>query len=124
MKNQFADNNKASIYKADDLIKLHKLKQIEVLLLETSSHFRSDDGVKSSFDYHKGLFGVLAMLKTVADEFYLGSEKVFSKLKLVFSMKFVKENPAYELWLEGALGLKTSFDKKVEQLPKALEFFG
>ncbi|KAI7872483.1 hypothetical protein BDF14DRAFT_1739952 [Spinellus fusiger] len=84
MKKQFEDNNKANIYKTDGIIKLHKLKQIKVLLLETSSHFGSDDGVKSSFDHHRGLFGVLAMLKTIADEFCLGSEKVFSKLELFF----------------------------------------
>ncbi|EIE90517.1 hypothetical protein RO3G_15228 [Rhizopus delemar RA 99-880] len=134
MKRQLKDHDEVNLYLADGIIKLYKLKKVEVLLLETSSHFGSQDKAKSSFDHHKDLFGVLAMLKTVADEFYLGSVSTFSKLKLFFvhasgkslylwSMKFVQEGPAYELWLEGAHEINTSFEEKVEQLPKAITFF-
>lgn len=41
----------------------------------------------------------------------------------LWSMKFVQEGPAYELWLEGAHEINTSFEEKVEQLPKAITFF-
>lgn len=84
MKNQTNDSNEAGIYLADGVIRFYKIKQLEVLILETSSSFNKSDKVKSSFDHHKALFSVLAMLKTVADEYYLASVNTFSKLKLFF----------------------------------------
>lgn len=50
-----------SQYKTDDLIKLFGLKDIELLLLETSSCFDNDRKVKLIFDHHKGMSGTLAM---------------------------------------------------------------
>jgi hypothetical protein len=41
----------------------------------------------------------------------------------IWSLRYVEEGPAYELWLEGDLDLDTKFDKAVEQLPKALNFY-
>ncbi|KAI7872484.1 hypothetical protein BDF14DRAFT_1909432 [Spinellus fusiger] len=38
-------------------------------------------------------------------------------------MRFAEKGPTCELWLEGTFDLKTRLDEKVEQLPKALEFF-
>jgi hypothetical protein len=48
------------------------VKEIEVLLLETSGHFANTDRPKVSFDHHKGLFGALSMLKYIADEYTHG----------------------------------------------------
>lgn len=84
MKKQINDPEGSSLYNADGIIKFYNIKQLEILLLETSSSFGSTDKTKSSFDHHKGLFGILSMLKTVADEFYLASVGTFSKLKLFF----------------------------------------
>lgn len=39
---------------------------------------------KRCYDHHKGLFGSLSMIKTIADEFYLGSIETFSKIKILF----------------------------------------
>ncbi|KAI9480984.1 MAG: hypothetical protein EXX96DRAFT_595019 [Benjaminiella poitrasii] len=110
MKKQIDDPDNSSIYYADGIINFHHIKQLE------------------------GLFGVLVMLKTVADEFYLASVSTFSKLKLFFvhasgktiylwSMRFIEERPAYELWLEREHKIKSSFEEKVEQLPESINFF-
>lgn len=84
MKKQVKGYDKAHIYKADGIIKLRSLKKLEVLFLETSSHFGSEGRVKSSFGHHKCLFRYLLILKTTADEFYLASTEAFSKLKVLF----------------------------------------
>ncbi|KAG2235991.1 hypothetical protein BDF21DRAFT_490048 [Thamnidium elegans] len=62
-----------SQYKADGIIKLFKMKEIEVLLLETSGSFDHKDRIKINFEHHKGMFGSLAILKTIADEFNYAS---------------------------------------------------
>jgi hypothetical protein len=54
-----------SQYKADGIIKLFKMKEIEVLFLETSGFFGNKGKVKINFDHHKGTFGSLAILKTI-----------------------------------------------------------
>lgn len=71
-------------YLADGIIKLYGLKNIEVLLLETSGCFGSNDKSKIAYDHHKGLFGALAMLKGIADEFCMASIKTFEKCKIFF----------------------------------------
>lgn len=84
MKKQLKDDDDSNLYKADGIIKLYSLRELEVLLLETSSYFGSKDKTKASFDHHKGLFGALSMLKTIADEFYLGIAEVLSRVKVLF----------------------------------------
>ncbi|KAG1055544.1 hypothetical protein G6F43_002499 [Rhizopus delemar] len=69
------------IYLADGIIKLNGVKNIEILLLETSGCFGSIDRSKIAFDHHKGLFGALAMLKSIADEFPMASMEAFQKCK-------------------------------------------
>ncbi|PHZ09865.1 uncharacterized protein RHIMIDRAFT_239980 [Rhizopus microsporus ATCC 52813] len=134
MKRQIKGDGDASIYLADDIIKLYGLCELEVPLLETSSHFGREDKAKSSFDHHKGLFGGLSMLKIIADKFSYGLIEAFSKLKVLFvhasgtrillwSLKYIKDVPAYELWLEKALDINPKFGKGVEQLPQALSFY-
>lgn len=56
-------------HNADGLIRMYGYKNLEILLLKTSSYFGCSDHSKSKFDYHKGLFGSLAMIKTIADEY-------------------------------------------------------
>ncbi|KAI8390378.1 hypothetical protein BD560DRAFT_452135 [Blakeslea trispora] len=80
------DNNiEFKVLTADGIIiKMFASKEVEVALLETSSHFRSQDRAKHSFNHHKGTYGVLAMLKGIADEYHLASADTFSKLKVLF----------------------------------------
>lgn len=59
-------------------------KEIEIALLETSSHFHSNDKAKSSFGYHKGAYGALAMMKNIADEYCFATAETFCKLKVLF----------------------------------------
>lgn len=56
-------------YKTDGVVELFGLKRLEILLVETSSHFGNKDKVKLNFDHHKGMFGMLAMLKSISDEY-------------------------------------------------------
>lgn len=72
------------IYLADGIIKLNGVKNIKILLLETLSCFGSIDRSKIAFDHHKGLFGALAMLKSIADEFPMASMEAFQKCKVFF----------------------------------------
>ncbi|RCI01069.1 hypothetical protein CU098_012053, partial [Rhizopus stolonifer] len=80
-----------------------------------------------------GLFGSLSVIKTVADEYYLGSIEDFSKVKIIFvqaagktiyiwSLEYIIEGPAYELWLEGRLDINPKFGSKVAELPKIINF--
>lgn len=71
-------------YKADGLIKMYGIKKLEIVLLETSSRFDSKDKCKAGFDHHKGFFGSLSMLKTIADCFSLGTMESFKRVKVFF----------------------------------------
>jgi hypothetical protein len=81
---QLDDKDESNLYKADGIIKLNDMDEIEVLLLEISSHFGCKENSKICFDHHKGLFCGLSMLKTIADSSYLGSVDAFSKIKILF----------------------------------------
>lgn len=72
-------------YKADGKIMLHGIDRLKILLLETSSHFGCNDRPKISFDHHKGIFGALSMLKTIADTFCFASIEQFGKLRVFFT---------------------------------------
>lgn len=71
-------------YNTDALIKLFGLDKLEILLLETSGHFGNKEESKICFDHHKGLFGALAMFKTIADEYHLVSMELFKDVKVFF----------------------------------------
>lgn len=71
-------------YKADGVIRNSKFKGLEVLLVETAGPFGKTDNRKTSFDNVKGMFALLSMLKTIADQYFLGSVNTFQKLKLYY----------------------------------------
>lgn len=89
--------DKRKTYNADGAIRLHELYDLETLLLETAGSFQSKDERKISFGNIKGMFALLAMMKTVADRFDYTSVELFKKLKLYFvqasgkQMRSVKE---------------------------------
>lgn len=74
------DNRK--VYKADGIV-CHQ-NGLELMLLETAGSFKSNDAAKATFDNSKGMFGLLAMLKTIADRYHFASCESFKKLKLLF----------------------------------------
>lgn len=71
-------------YKSDGLIKLFGFKELELLLLETSGCLINKDKNKINFDHHKGMFGTLAMLKCIADDYAFASIEHFTKVKVFF----------------------------------------
>lgn len=72
------------IYKTDGLIKLFDLKGQEIILVETSGSFTNDDKNKVNFDHHKGVYGMLSMLKCIADDYNHASLATFVKMKVYF----------------------------------------
>ncbi|ORE20218.1 hypothetical protein BCV71DRAFT_176076, partial [Rhizopus microsporus] len=56
---------------------------------ETSKHFGSINGSKTTFDHHRGLFGSLSMLKAIADAYSFGNMQTFSKVKVFLSIQHV-----------------------------------
>lgn len=71
-------------YKADGVIRASKLNDLEVLLLETAGSFKCKDERKISFDNIKGMFALLAMAKSIADDFSHASVETFAQLKLYY----------------------------------------
>ncbi|GAA5809106.1 hypothetical protein MFLAVUS_002510 [Mucor flavus] len=51
-------SDESNLCKADRLIKLYEMKELEMLLLKTSSYFGSTDKSKSCFDHHKDFLGL------------------------------------------------------------------
>ncbi|KAI7888254.1 uncharacterized protein EV154DRAFT_518432 [Mucor mucedo] len=86
MKTQLKSTRKSEdqrkIYKADDVVRT--TGTLEILLLETAGPFNHIDLPKPSFDNSKGMFGLLFMLKTLADKYHNCSKTVFRELKLYF----------------------------------------
>ncbi|KAI8877157.1 hypothetical protein K501DRAFT_278719 [Backusella circina FSU 941] len=77
--------NGLQCYKGDGILKYEVEKQtVEILLLETSSGYDEASNTKKGFDHHKATFGLLAMLKVIADEWEMGSFKSFSNIKMYF----------------------------------------
>lgn len=60
------------------------IRNLEILLVETSGPFANTDKTKSNFDHHKGTFGTLAKLKTIADESNYADIDVFVNVKVFF----------------------------------------
>lgn len=63
MKKQLKDDDDVNLYRADSIIKLYSLRELEVLLLETLYHFGSKDKTKASFDHHNGLSALCLCLR-------------------------------------------------------------
>ncbi|CEP18245.1 hypothetical protein [Parasitella parasitica] len=70
-------------YNADGKILVEELST-EILLSEVSSSFGENSKGKTSFDHHKAMFGLLAMVRTIASLCQHSSFDTFFKLKLHF----------------------------------------
>ncbi|KAG2197833.1 hypothetical protein INT47_009714 [Mucor saturninus] len=121
-----------SCYKTDGLVKLFESEKLELIVVKTSGHFGNTDRVKLKFDHHKGMFGMLAMLKCMAGKFYLTSVEKFSKVKVflagadeqlhLWSISY-KEEGIFDLWREATLNLKPEYDDVDEYLTQLVQFF-
>ncbi|KAI9470665.1 MAG: hypothetical protein EXX96DRAFT_622871 [Benjaminiella poitrasii] len=116
-------------YKADGLIKLYGMKKLEILLMETSNFFGCKDKSKHSFDHHKGVYGIVVMLKVIAENRNFGTISTFKKIKVFFlhaagkSLRFEPNGSLYELWLDDSLLIQPEFEEKSEALPKFINFY-
>ncbi|KAG1494651.1 hypothetical protein G6F47_009582 [Rhizopus delemar] len=108
--------------------------ETEVALLETSSHFRSNDKAKCSFDHYKSAYGSLTMMKNLADEYYFATAETFSKLKILFihaaddklflrRIRFVQECSMSEMWEEKVLEINPSHSTKSVFIPKCISLY-
>lgn len=129
-KGQFKDGR--FCYNADGVIRLQDFHDIEVCVAEVSDVFKNTDITKINFDHHKGMFAVLLMLKTVADELKYASLDVFQTVKIFFvhaaedkvklwSLSF-NEN-IFHLWREDVLEIKPDFKDKEEFPQQTIRFY-
>ncbi|KAI9267073.1 hypothetical protein EDC94DRAFT_657454 [Helicostylum pulchrum] len=95
---------------------------LEVLILETAGAFDHDDNSKTSFGNSKGMFALLAILKTMADQYNLASVEEFSYHTRLCSMQYAR-NGLYNFVREKKIVLSEDFDKREEQLEPLLNFF-
>ncbi|KAG1047906.1 hypothetical protein G6F43_009672 [Rhizopus delemar] len=125
--------NKRQIYRADGVVRLAAIKDLEVVVLETAGPFGSDDRSKIAFDNSKGMFALLAMLKTIADMFKYASTDEFKKLKLYFvqisdkylrlwSMNYSK-NGLYDFLREEKIVLSEEFIDRDKHPMSLIKFF-
>lgn len=71
------------IYKADGKIRINTNKQ-EVLIVEISNALYQATKEKISFDHSKAMFGMLAILKTLANSYNFGTFESFKRIKIHF----------------------------------------
>ncbi|CEP13036.1 hypothetical protein [Parasitella parasitica] len=76
--------DRRKVYNADGIIRPSNFYDIKVLLLERAGHFQNKDTRKICFDNSKGVFALLAMLKSTADHFNRATPETFRDLKLYF----------------------------------------
>lgn len=77
-------NDRRYKYNADGTLRANDLSATEILLTEVSSGYGSNDAGKISFDHYKAMFGMLAMIRTVALLYDKVSFNTFTKLKIHF----------------------------------------
>ncbi|KAI9272984.1 hypothetical protein BDA99DRAFT_425257, partial [Phascolomyces articulosus] len=57
-------------YNADAILRATNIGNAEICLLEISNAFDETGRTKISFDYHKAMFGLLSMIKSIAQEYH------------------------------------------------------
>ncbi|KAI8364175.1 hypothetical protein BD560DRAFT_333440 [Blakeslea trispora] len=75
-------NSRRNLYKAGGVVRLDDYA--EVLLAEVVGSFGLNNPSKLSFDNSKAMFGLLVMLKTIADKYSYARIYSFKKPKLLF----------------------------------------
>ena len=87
LKNNNTRYDERSCYKGDSILRCLDKKtggNMELVLLETSSSYDDTTEKKVNFDFHKGMFGTVAMLITIANRYNYAPFDSFEKLKLYF----------------------------------------
>lgn len=73
-----------SRYNADGIMRATELKSSEILVLETSRALNAATADKKCFDHFKEMFGLLAILKTIASEYQFADFNIFKNLKIYY----------------------------------------
>lgn len=73
-----------STYKADGIIRLKDAHNLDLVLFETSGALSRGSKRKKTFDFYKGMFGVISMIKSLADAYNFGSLKALSAVNIYF----------------------------------------
>ncbi|KAG2224802.1 hypothetical protein INT45_005326 [Circinella minor] len=71
-------------YNADGILRVSNLDKAEICLLETSSAYNKAGRAKISFDHHKAMFALLAMIKNTAQNFQYATYDELKKMKFIF----------------------------------------
>jgi hypothetical protein len=74
-------------YYADGVLRVNN---VEVLIMEASSAYDKVANIKFSFDYYKGMFGALSIMKHIASKYKYASFDTFKALKIHFIHAFGK----------------------------------
>ncbi|KAG1054981.1 hypothetical protein G6F43_003029 [Rhizopus delemar] len=93
------------------------------------SYFTS---TKIKLDHHKGVYGILAMLKCIADDYSFASVDKFCQVKTFFlhaadnklhlwSVRYQADG-LFDLWRESCLKIRPNFEDRVEFLPQMIKF--
>lgn len=72
-------------YCADGIISVDDFFGLEILLTEVSSGFGNSDTSEISFDHHKAMFGMLSMIRTLAQRYNKGSLGISFMLMVTFT---------------------------------------
>ena len=87
LRNNDCGYDERSYYKGDAILRCLNKKtggNMEIVLLETSNGYNNASDKKINFDFHKGMYGTVAMLKTIADRYNYAPFEFFKDLKLYF----------------------------------------
>jgi hypothetical protein len=76
--------DKGQIYRANGVIRLAAVENLEIVVLKTAGPFGIENNSKITFDNSKGMFALLAMLRTIADMYKHALAKNFRKLNVYF----------------------------------------
>ncbi|KAI9304531.1 hypothetical protein BJ944DRAFT_278246, partial [Cunninghamella echinulata] len=121
-------------YNADGIVRLENKSNLETMILETSDNLGNNDNTKISFDLHKSMFGLLAMMKTIADKHEYATLDSFKKLKLyvihaseykcrIWSLSYKKEN-VFIFCRDDKVVINQNFSEKEDHLLPIVSFFG
>jgi hypothetical protein len=73
--------SKSEGYKADGIV---RYRDMEIMIVEACGQYGNLLMSKIQFDRHKGLYGALSMLRTIALKFRYASLLTFQKLEILF----------------------------------------
>ncbi|KAI9496390.1 hypothetical protein BDB00DRAFT_881992 [Zychaea mexicana] len=114
-------------YNADGVLRADEFLNMEILLTEVSNGYGSNNSGKSSFDHYKAMFGMLAMLRTLAQKYSKASFNTFQKLKVHFlhghGYAIRHWSIVFVMHKEQCVEVPVNFSEKNELLVPFIEFY-